>query len=258
VLIDRARNTIHLPQDGLVLSRTLAGILHVTTGDVVRAEFYEIGNQPRMLTVTGLVDDAIGLFAYMDINALNRTLNLGDRLSAVAMQVDGQKAPARYRALRRFPKATAVAIKKVALDSVEEQMAKALLVSAIILSVFAAVVATGIVYNAARINLSERAHELASLRVLGLTRAEVSTIFLAETGLTAALGIPVGFLMGYGLAWLQMDMIDPRQMRLELFIASRTYALAGLVVVVSAIVTALRVRTNLDHLDLVAVLKVRE
>ncbi len=65
---------------------------------------------------------------------------------------------------------------------------------------FSSVIAFGVVYNAARISLSERSRELASLRVLGFTRAEISLILLGELGVILLVAVPAGLLLGYALA----------------------------------------------------------
>jgi putative ABC transport system permease protein len=114
------------------------------------------------------------------------------------------------------------------------------------------------VYNNARIQLAERAWELASLRVLGFTRAEVSVLLLGELGLEIAAAIPLGFLAGFWLAALLLALMPHEMIEFPLIIYAPTYLYAGAVVVAAGVVSALIVRNRIDNLDLVGVLKTRE
>ena len=122
----------------------------------------------------------------------------------------------------------------------------------------AATITFGVVYNSARIALSERSRELASLRVLGFTRAEISYILLGELTILTLLAIPLGFLIGRWLCAFMISNLQSDLFRIPLVMDRRTYAFAALVVVISAIISALIVRRRLDHLDLVEVLKTKE
>jgi putative ABC transport system permease protein len=123
---------------------------------------------------------------------------------------------------------------------------------------FSSVIAFGVVYNAARISLSERSRELASLRVLGFTRAEISLILLGELAVMLLIAVPAGLLLGYGLAALTVRAFDTELYRFPLVISARTFAFAAATTIAAALVSGLVVRRKLDRLDLVAVLKTRE
>ena len=125
--------------------------------------------------------------------------------------------------------------------------------------VFASVIAIGVVYNAARIALSERARELATLRIIGFTRAEISVILLGELGVLTVVAIPIGLLFGYGLAAVVIELAyDTELFRIPLIIGRSTYGFAATITVASALVSGLAVRRLLGRLDLIAVLKNKE
>jgi putative ABC transport system permease protein len=123
---------------------------------------------------------------------------------------------------------------------------------------FAGVIAFGVVYNAARVSLSERSHELASLRVLGFTRAEISLILLGELAILTVVALPVGVAIGYALGLLIMTGFSNEIYRLSYVVAPPTVAWACLTVIAAATISGLLVRRRLDRLDLVAVLKRRD
>jgi putative ABC transport system permease protein len=151
-----------------------------------------------------------------------------------------------------------VSLKRSAIDSFEKTLAETFYVMILFNLLFSSVIAFGVVYNAARVSLSERSRELASLRVLGFTRGEISLILLGELAVVVALAIPIGMLLGYAFAGLLVAAFNTELYRFPLVITPRTYGYAASAVLVAATLSGLAVRRRLDHLDLVAVLKTRE
>ena len=257
-IVSRDFESVPLPPDGLVLSAKLAEILGVTPGQSITVEVLEGKRPVRDVVIVGIVDELIGLSAYMDRRALNRLLQEGESSSGAFLMVDAPSIPKLYSQLKQTPAVSAVSIPAVALASFNDTIARTINVSTAILIGFAVVIAFGMVYNGARIALSERGHELASLRVLGFTRGEIGFILLGEQALLTLLAIPVGCALGYGMAGLITIAIDTEIIRFPLVVSPRTYALAFLVVAGSGLLSGYLVRWRLRHLDLVAVLKTRE
>jgi len=250
--------SVTLPPDGLVLTTKLAEILGVEVGEGISVEVLEGERLVRDVVVAGTVDELTGLSAYMDRRALNRLMQEGATSSGAFMMVDSPDIPALYAQLKQTPAVSAVSIPSVALANFKETIAKTINVSTAFLIGFAVIIAFGMVYNGARIALSERGHELASLRVLGFTRGEIGFILLGEQALLTLIAIPAGLALGYGIAGLITIAIDTELIRFPLVVSSRTYALAFLVVAASAFLSGYLVQWRLRHLDLVAVLKTRE
>jgi len=250
--------TVTIPEEGLVLTTKLAEILGVTPGQSLTVEVLEGSKPARDVRVAGTVDELIGLSAYMDVRALNRLLQEGESSSGAFLLVESQMIPALYSQLKQTPAISGVSIPEVALASFNETIARTLNVSTVILIGFAVIIGFGMVYNGARIALSERGHELASLRVLGFNRAEIGFMLLGEQAILTLLAIPLGFAWGYAISGVITVVIDTELIRFPLFISARTYTLAFLVVAVSALLSGYLVQWRLRHLDLVAVLKTRE
>ena len=171
-------------------------------------------------------------------------INLADKLA----RFEGHWQP---RVVGAFSKASM-------LRNMQEISARNIRVISSILTLFASVIAVGVVYNNARITLAERTWELASLRVLGFTRAEVSGLLLGEMAISIAVALPLGMLLGYGLVHLIAELTKSDQFFFPVVIQVRTYALAGVAVLVSGVASALVVRRRIDKLDMVAALKTRE
>lgn len=254
-VMDWRGRPVPLSPDGLLLTAKLAEILHVGPGDIVRVEVQEGARRAGALPVAGLVDEPLGTAAYMDAAALHRFLREDRTVSGAYLAVDPFDAPALYAALKRIPAVAGVTVREAALQSFEDTLARSHNVSTMFLIGFASLIAFGMVYNAARIALSERARELASTRVLGFTRAETSRMLLGEQGTLLLLALPLGFLLGYGGAALLTLAFDTELYRLPFVMKAGTFVYATVVVGLAATISALAVRRRIDRLDLVAVLK---
>lgn len=257
-LIDAEEQPINLPRAGLIINTKLSSVLGVRRGDVVDVEVLE-GAQPKwQVPVAGLITENFDLSPYMDLSALNRLMKDGELVNTVNLLVDAKYVDELYKKLKETPKVASVTIKEASIRSFRETVMENMLQMQFFNLMFACVIAFGVVYNTARIALSERGRELASLRVLGLTRGEISFILLGELAVLTLFAIPLGILLGYGLSKIVTTFLDTELYRIPLVVSPRTWALAVSVVVVAALASGLVVRRRLDHLDLIAVLKTRE
>ncbi len=249
---------MRVPPDGLVLSTELAKKLDVGRGDIVEAQVLE-GRRPTLeLPVVDLLEVYIGTPAYMNIAALNRALKEGPHVEIVHLLVDRTEEPALFAELKDLPDVSAVTRKRAAIDTFNETLAKTLLVQVTFFIAFGCTLAFGVVYNSMRIALSERGREFATLRVLGFRRAEISYILIGEASLLIFVGLPLGCLAGYTLAWMITSEFGNELFRVPLVITSSTFGIAVLIGIVASVVSAMLVRRRLDRLDLIAVLKTRE
>ena len=248
-----------VPNEGLLVSRVLAEILDVKPGDTIRAEVLE-GDRPHLeLRLSGVLDDFSGLSAYMNIDKLHEVMEEQGDVSGAYMLVDQERVPTLFRQLKSTPRVAGVMIKRAAVESFNDTIAKNLLTIQLFNAIFGTVIAFGVVYNSARISLSERSRELATLRVMGFTRGEISAILLGELAVLVSLAIIPGLVMGYGFVWWSSrTMVETELFRIPLVIAPATYGRSALTVVIAAIISGLVVRRRLDQLDLIAVLKTRD
>jgi putative ABC transport system permease protein len=244
-----------LPTDGLLLTDKLARVLRVAPGDRVTVRVLE-GSRPTLVVpVAGLVNEPIGTLAYMGVDGLHRLLREGGTISGAALAVDARQQSALYDALKEMPAVAGVSIREPTVASFDETLARSHGMVTTYIVGFAVLIAFGVVYNTARIALSERARELASLRVLGFTRAETSRILLDEQATLVLAALPLGLFWGYGGAALLVLAFDTELYRLPFVLQPGTYVYAVIVILLAAVVSALIVRRRIDRLDLVAVLK---
>lgn len=256
-IIGAARQPMSPVPSGLILTDFLAHTLGARTGDVVTVEVLEGRRAIRQSAVVGQIDEVLGSNAYMEIGGLERLIG-EETLSGAYLRIDPARTADLSAALKGVPAVSSVSMREASLRSYRETIADVFGAFTAVLIILATVVAVGVVYNGARITLFERGRELASLRVLGFTRAEVAAMLLGEQAIIVGLGLPLGFLMGYGLSGLIAGAYRNELIRLPLIIAPASYAFALLVIVGASVASGLIVKARADQLDLVAVLKTRE
>jgi len=257
-LLDEDLRNVSLPSEGIVLTDYLGAMLGAAPGDQITVEVLEGSRPVRQVPVAGLIKEYIGLMGYMDLAALNRVMREGNAISGAALVVDEKEQTDLYRTLVEMPRVAGAVVRKDEIKNFYDTQAEAMLFFTFVATVLAGVIAFGVVYNSARISLAERGRELASLRVLGYTRGEISYILLGELGLLTLAAIPLGFLLGQWLCAYVSYALSSDLYRIPLTTERATFSMAAAVVLVSAAVSGLIVRHRLDHLDLVEVLKTRE
>lgn len=255
---DSALRPIEVSPEGVTLTRRLAERLGVSAGDTVRVEVMEGRRRKGDVPVSAIVDEVIGMTAYMELGAVNRLTGEGDVVSATALFVEPSALPRLLTRFKELPVIESVAMKAYTLRSFLDKIGELVLVMSGILTGFAVIIGVGIVYNSARIALHERARELASLRVLGFTRAEVARIFFNEFMIEIALAMPIGIALSQAVIDLISNVHPSETFQIPGVIGARTFVAACAIVIAAAAASAYVVRRQIDRLDLVAVLKARD
>ncbi|MEZ5910469.1 MAG: FtsX-like permease family protein [Hyphomicrobiaceae bacterium] len=257
-ILDSHLQPVRLPSEGLVVSERVAEVLRVSRGDIVEVDVLEGRRRTLHVPVVDIVKMYFGLAVYMDIEALGRVMQEGRVVSGVHIAYDASRSVALYRAIKNTPVVTSVGLQRVALTRFRETIAQNINIMTSVYIALSMIIAFGVVYNSARVQLSERARELASLRVMGFTRLEVSRVLVTELVLLTLLAQPFGWWIGQFFAWLTVEGFSSDLYRIPFVIERATYARATLVVLVAAVVSILIVRSRVDRLDLIGVLKTRE
>ena len=257
-LLQATGEQVRLPRSGVVLSDALAKMLDVKLGEDVIVEVLEGKRQTFTLPVTGLAREYAGLNAYMDLSALHSLLGEGDVVTGAYLSVDSKNQADLFHELKNLPAVGSVAVKDATIRQFQETVSENLLKFQAFNVVFAAIIAVGVVYNTARVSLDERCRELSTLRVIGFSKFEVTTILLGELVLLTLIAIPIGWLVGYGFCYSMVLGFESKQFRIPLAIKLSSFAFAGFVTIISTAISGLLVRQRLNKMDLVEVLKSRE
>ncbi|WP_342585953.1 ABC transporter permease [Zhengella mangrovi] len=257
-VLDLDGNPVAMPENGLLLTDRLARQLQARPGTLVSVELIAQGRRVVDVPVTAIVESYVGLSAHMDLAALDRLAGPGPRVSGAWIDVDASRLEALYDKVKALPALGAIALQNVSRDKFRQSIGENILTMMTVYIAIAVIVAFGVVYNSARIQLSERARELASLRVLGFTRAEVSHVLLTEMAIVALAAQPLGWLIGYAFSLSVIKGFASDLFRVPFVIYPSTYAIASLVVLAAAGVSALIVRRRVNRLDMIRVLKTRE
>jgi putative ABC transport system permease protein len=282
-VVDRSLAPVVLPPIGLMVDERVAEVLRLRRGDLVEveilggwrgsnwpasAQMLPPGGEPSSgpsghagtlrVPVTQVIQSYFGLTAFMNVEALNALLEEGPAISGVHLSYDAAKENRLFEAIKATPLISSIALQRLSLAKFRETLARNINMMVSIYVGLAVIVALGVVYNSARIQLSEQARELASLRVLGFTRAEVSRVLLVELIVLVVIAQPLGWLFGYVFSWITIQSFSSDLYRAPFVILPATYARASLIVMATAILSALLVRRRIDRFDLISVLKTRD
>ncbi len=257
-VLDLDMQPVRMPRSGIILSDKLADLLEVNTGNYVTVELLEGHRRVIDIVVAGKVRSYIGLLAAMDLTALNQLSGEGEVISGVNLAIDSNQILQLYDKVKALPAVASITLQRVSLARFRETLAQNITTMMLVYTSLGVIIAFGVAYNSARIQLSERARELASLRVLGFTRGEVSRILLNELAILTTLAQPIGWAGGYGLAWLTAKGLDTEVHRIPFVIDRDTFAWASVVLIVAVAVSGFIVRLRINKLDLIAVLKTRD
>lgn len=257
-VVDNEYRVFPVPPEGAIVTAWFANHFGLKRGDPLPLEIRE--NQRRVVTtrVVDVVPEPLGESAYMDLSALGRLLGEPETYSAANLTIDPLREGPLFATLKRTPAAVAVDFRKGALTSFRQMSDAVAVFIRNVEIIFAIIIAFGVVYNTAKIALAERSRELATLRVLGFTRGEVSAILLGELGVLAVPAVPLGLVIGHWLSGVVVGAWASERMHPPVIVTASTYGLALVVFVAGVAASALLVRRNLDRLDLVGVLKARE
>ncbi|NTU93455.1 MAG: FtsX-like permease family protein [Chlorobiaceae bacterium] len=257
-LVDAGGRVVELPVSGLMLTRTLADLLGVKPGDRLQVQLLQGSRRTAELPVSGTIDEILGLSAYLPLDELDRLAGDGGAINAACLRIDPSREVSLYRQFKRMPGVSGITLLKALRSSFDELIAESMLTSTLILTLFACILAFAVIYNGARISLSERARELSSMRVLGFTEREISLILLGEQALFCLAALPLGFLLGIGLSALLSLALSSELYRLPLAFSPANFLFAFAVVIIVGALSGLAVWRRMVTLDLIAVLKTRE
>ena len=254
-LIDRDANPIYMPDEGLFMTRFLAEQLGLRPGDPVVVETLEGARRQVELVLAGVVDEPLGLSAYMRIEPLNTLMREGPAVSGVWLMTDPEARTALYDRLWEAPRIASIGLIAEAEDGLRGYMEDTVLTLMAILLLLAGSITFALVYNNARIAFAERERELATLRVLGFPRAQVSWVLVGEILLLTLLAIPLGWLFGTLFSWLLSLAFSMDMLRVPFHITHQTYAFAAAGVLVASALSVILIARRLRELDMVAALK---
>jgi putative ABC transport system permease protein len=257
-MVDAQGRTVEPPPVGIVLSDRLAEALGVVVGDTVEVEFHSGDRGTYDIPVAALVTQYFGMGALMDLDALSALFRQAPRVTTINLQIDASRTEDFHVALKDMPSVRGTIMMTQNRRAFQDTIATNLLTTMTVFAVLGILITVGVAYNGARVQLSERARELASLRILGFSKGEVSYILVGETMLLALLAQPLGWWLGWGVVWLITNSFTSDLYAIPLILNPETYSYASLIVLGASLGAVLIVRRRLDRLDLVAVMKTRE
>lgn len=249
---------IDIRAGGLIIAEAVARKLNVTSGDSITVNVRE-GRRPVLtVPVAGITRSLLGAPVYMELDTLNEALEEPDRVSGAYLRIDARRSEDVYKQLKEMPAVAGVSLRAEARQAFQDLMDSGAGATRYIMAVISAVITFGIVYNSARIAFAERAHDLASLRVMGFTKGEAAFVLLGELGTIILFAIPAGLFLGQVLAGAIAAGFSTDLYTVPAEIGPGAFGGATLAVLIASVVSGLLVKRDIDGLDLVSALKSRE
>lgn len=256
--LDSKFQPLSLEQTGIVITQSLAKILDISVGETLTVDVRE-GRRPLLLIpVIGISETLLGSPTYMDINRLNRYLNETDRISGAYLTIDAAYSASIYAVLKTMPAVAGISLKQDSQAAFTKLMDTGAGAMRYIMALIAAVITFGIVYNSARISFAEKERDLASLRVIGFTKAETAFVLLGELGLITLLALPIGGVFGYYLSIAISKGYSTDIYQVPAHFSPESYAIASIAVIIAALISGFFLQRDIDHLDMVSALKSKQ
>ena len=111
-----------------------------------------------------------------------------------------------------------------------------------------------VLYNLTNINVSERIHELSTVKVLGFYNNEVSLYIYRETIYLSIIGIFVGFGLGQALHHYMVSIIPPDRIMFDPSLGLATYLLPAVLIGIILIILGFVVNKRLAKLNMLEAL----
>ncbi len=249
---------VAMPVAGVALARALADKLDAKAGDEIEVQQTRGRRLRTNVRVAAIVEPMVGSSAYMDLDALARLMREPGQITGAGVRLDANAYRAFNHELKETPALVGASFLNLAEQSMRRSFAEGVGYMNLIYLSFAAVMAGGVAFSAARVTLAEQERDLATLRVLGFTRAEVSYVLIGEIALLALVAVPVGSLAGTLLAYWLMQAFRTDMYSFPYVFNPQGYAFAIAFTLGCVAAAAFVVRRGIDALDMVGVLKARD
>ncbi|MDD9731276.1 ABC transporter permease [Mameliella sp. AT18] len=257
-LLDADGEVVDVPLTGLALSAGLADGLGARPGDRLRVDLLSASRGSWEIPVTAVIRQSLGQDAYMNRDAFFRLIGQGPQVNMLHLAIDRKDLSDLQARAKQTPAIARFTLWSDIRRQFEDTLDESLVTMTVIFASLGMLITIGVVYNAARIQMAERAYELASLRVLGFRRREVAYVLVAEQMVLTLIAVPVGWLVGYGFCTLMAEGFSTEVVSIPVVVTRRTYAVAALIVILTALASVLVVRRRLDRIDIVSALKQKE
>ncbi len=258
-LLDTEARPVPIEGRGVILSDKLARDLGVSAGSTVTIRPLKGRTEKEYeVTVRQVVQEYLGITAYMELDELSRLLGGGFAMNVALLRADPDAIPAIARAMTDTPAVASADIAEENYENIADTIAENIAVTSTLLVIFAGVIAFSIIYNSTVVSLLERERELASLRVLGFTKQEVGAIVYQENFLLGGVGVLLGLPFGAWSARTLLALLDTDMYRMPYHAETASFMLSAGLIAAFVALANLAVRRRIHRLDMVEVLKSRE
>jgi len=257
---DTQARPIALPESGIVISRRLASILHVDTGEEITIVPVKGERRPVDVVIARVADSYMGLSAYAGLEYLSRLVGEEFAMNGAQLTTSGRPddLAQMYRHLKQTPAVRSVVLRRDSIENLQKTLVINQWVLIGMLIVFSGAVFFGSVVNASMVSLAERQREVATFLAMGYDHWRVGGVFLRESILTNMTGTLLGFPVGYLLTVLTAMAYESDLLRLPIVSAPWIWMSTLGLSILFALIAHCTVQWKIRQMDYVEALKVKE
>ncbi|MCX7921241.1 MAG: FtsX-like permease family protein [Clostridia bacterium] len=256
-LIDENQRPIQLPNDGMLMAKSIADRLMVKAGDTVTVRFFAGTVKEKDVKVAGIVKQYTGFSCFMSLKQEGSLLEEGNFATGALIKADKGMYSAVKEELFKIPGVEVLENRLNDYKAFTKFLELTYMFIALMV-LFASIMGFAIIFNTTVINITERRREFASLKVLGYTRGEVENVILRENLLLGFIALLPGALVGRLMCGMLGKMFVNDLFVLDVLVYPRTYIMAFASIFVFIICAQMANRNSISGLDMVEVLKNRE
>jgi len=246
---------IPLTDNGIVINEKLANLLDLNIGDTVTLQSME--NKPREVKITGINENYTMHYIYMTPTLYNSLYSREPSYNSFAFLMNKDTISNEKTLATTLLDSKAFLGVMFSSQSGRNfnEVTKNLNSIVLVLIICAGLLAFIVLYNLSNINVTERARELATIKLLGFYDNEVSSYINRENTVSAFIGMLVGLILGvvlhkYVIVTAEIDLV---MFNRELYLKS--FVFAGILTMLFTFIVNFILHFTLKKIDMVESLK---
>lgn len=240
-------------EDECVINEALAEHLGLSVGDEITLQDSEY--RQMRLRVSGIFENYVSNYVYLTGATWRAQMQTQPEYKdAWLLFAEGRDAHATGAVIAADSAVMNITVNQDVYERITTMMGS---LNYVVLTIvlFAGALAFIVLYNLTNINITERAREIATVKVLGFYDAETDMYVFRENFVLTLLGIIVGLPMGIGLHAFVMAQIKLDMITFDVRIAPISYVGAALLTLAFSVLVSLILRLKIRRIDMAQALK---
>ena len=246
---------LRLKDSGVVVSEKMANDMNLHIGDTIELENEK--QLRRNVEITGIAENYLNHYVYMNANAYKETYDLRAQSNAVFLKLNEAAANAEQLSGQQLLKNEDISSLSfyTGIKDNFNNMIRSLNYIVLVLIISAGMLAFVVLYNLTNVNISERLREIATLKVLGFYNKEVNTYVYKENIILTLLGSLLGLALGKVLHLTIMVVVELDNIMFGRIVLPQSYVISVVITMLFAVIVNQVMKRKLRAIPMVESLK---